>query len=147
MGDKVRAGSLILTLATEGAVSAPLGSASPATTSALAPGVAANLVSASSSLPDVMFDIAYAGPSVRKQARERGINLKLVKGSGPRGRILPDDLDAHTKGAASAASAPGNDGAGFSLLPWPKIDFSKFGRNRSQASIAHQENLRREPSP
>jgi pyruvate dehydrogenase E2 component (dihydrolipoamide acetyltransferase) len=67
---------------------------------------------------------------VRKRARERGIDLRQVKGSGPRGRILPADLETFITPSA-AAGAPSlqayTTGAGLGLLPWPKVDFSKFG--------------------
>ena len=133
LGDKVRAGSVISDSATDEAASTPAASASPAAPNASAPTAATSAVSAGSGLPDAAFDNPYAGPSVRKQARERGINLQLVKGSGPRGRILPEDLDTHAKqGAPPAVAAPG-DGAGLNVLPWPKIDFSKFGAIETKA--------------
>ena len=74
------------------------------------------------------LEVPYAGPSVRKRARELGIDLREVKGTGRRGRILPEDVANFTKApavATSARSAP--DGAGLGLLPWPKVDFAKFG--------------------
>lgn len=81
--------------------------------------------------------LPYASPSVRKFARELGVPLEEVKGSGNKGRITSDDVQAFTKqvmaGAvqtkAQAAKAPagGGSGAGLDLLPWPKVDFSKFG--------------------
>jgi pyruvate dehydrogenase E2 component (dihydrolipoyllysine-residue acetyltransferase) len=67
---------------------------------------------------------------VRKRARERGIDLRQVKGSGPRGRILPADLETFARPSAAAA-APSvqayTTGAGLGLLPWPKVDYAKFG--------------------
>ena len=77
------------------------------------------------------FRLAYAGPGVRKLARERGVDLGKVKGSGDKGRILKEDVEAYAKGAAAqpaakAAPAAGT-GAGVDLLPWPKVDFAKFG--------------------
>jgi pyruvate dehydrogenase E2 component (dihydrolipoamide acetyltransferase) len=77
-------------------------------------------------------DIPYAGPSVRKLARERGVDLRQVKGSGRRGRILPEDVANFAKApaATAAVAAPGSTAAGgaaLGLLPWPKIDFAKFG--------------------
>ena len=80
--------------------------------------------------PRWRLDIPYAGPSVRKAARERGIDLREVKGTGRRGRILPEDVANFTKAPAAAArTAPAAlaDGAALGLLPWPKVDFAKFG--------------------
>ena len=79
--------------------------------------------------------LPYASPSVRKFARELGVPLDEVKGTGNKGRITADDVQAFTKqvmaGAvqtkAQAAKAPGGSGVGMDLLPWPKVDFSKFG--------------------
>ncbi|MEI2417568.1 dihydrolipoyllysine-residue acetyltransferase [Orrella sp. JC864] len=77
--------------------------------------------------------LAHASPSVRKFARELGVNLANVQGSGPKGRITQDDVREYVKkalggvgqGAASAAGSA--DGAALGLLPWPKVDFGKFG--------------------
>jgi len=80
--------------------------------------------------------LPHASPSVRKFARELGVPLEEVKGNGPKGRISQDDVQAFTKdvmaGAmqtkAQAAKAPaGGDGAALGLIPWPKVDFAKFG--------------------
>jgi pyruvate dehydrogenase E2 component (dihydrolipoamide acetyltransferase) len=71
----------------------------------------------------------HASPSVRKVARELGVDLGRVKGSGPKGRILHTDVQAFVKGALSAAPAPAERAAapGFSVPAWPEIDFAKFG--------------------
>ncbi|MBV7482833.1 dihydrolipoyllysine-residue acetyltransferase [Bordetella sp. BOR01] len=73
--------------------------------------------------------LPHASPSVRKFARELGVNLSKVKGSGLKDRITADDVRAFVKQAlaAPAAAAGGADGAALGLLPWPKIDFTKFG--------------------
>jgi pyruvate dehydrogenase E2 component (dihydrolipoamide acetyltransferase) len=74
--------------------------------------------------------LPHASPSVRKFARELGVNLSKVKGSGPKDRITADDVRAFVKQAlaAPAAVAGGSaDGAALGLLPWPKVDFTKFG--------------------
>ena len=82
--------------------------------------------------------LPHASPSVRKYARELGVPLAEVKGAGPKGRITLDDVQAFTKSvmsgavqtAAQAAKAPaasGSSGVGLDLLPWPKVDFTKFG--------------------
>ena len=78
----------------------------------------------------------HASPSVRKFARELGVDLSKVTGTGPKARILHDDVQAYVKGAVAAfanggankAAASGSgDGAALGLLPWPKVDFAKFG--------------------
>ncbi len=83
-------------------------------------------------------NLPHASPSVRKFARELGVPLEEVKGSGPKGRITQEDVQGFTKAVmsgqastkASAAKAPasgGGDGAALGLIPWPKVDFTKFG--------------------
>jgi pyruvate dehydrogenase E2 component (dihydrolipoamide acetyltransferase) len=78
---------------------------------------------------------SHASPSVRKFARDLGVDVGRVTGTGPKGRITQDDVTAFVKGvmtgalaapAAAAAPAAGG-GAGLNLLPWPKVDFTKFG--------------------
>ena len=80
--------------------------------------------------------LPHASPSVRKFARELGVPLEEVKGSGPKRRITQDDVQDFTRSVmkgeaqtkALAAKAPaGGGGGGLNLLPWPKVDFSKFG--------------------
>jgi len=82
--------------------------------------------------------LPHASPSVRKFARELGVPIDEVKGSGPKGRITQDDVHAFTKAvmagatqtkaqAAKAPAASGGDGAALGLIPWPKVDFAKFG--------------------
>ncbi|ARP94351.1 dihydrolipoyllysine-residue acetyltransferase [Bordetella genomosp. 13] len=78
--------------------------------------------------------LPHASPSVRKFARELGVNLSRVQGSGPKSRITADDVRAYVKqalssgaGAGQAAAAGSADGAALGLLPWPKVDFTKFG--------------------
>jgi pyruvate dehydrogenase E2 component (dihydrolipoamide acetyltransferase) len=75
---------------------------------------------------------AHASPSVRRFARELGVDVGKVTGTGPKGRITQADVQAWVKGfiggaAAPAAAAPAGTGTGLDLLPWPKIDFAKFG--------------------
>jgi pyruvate dehydrogenase E2 component (dihydrolipoamide acetyltransferase) len=87
------------------------------------------------------FKAAHASPSVRKFARDLGVDLSRVTGSGPKGRILQDDVQAFVKRAltapapgASGAAAGGISGGGeLNLLPWPKVDFAKFGAVESKA--------------
>jgi pyruvate dehydrogenase E2 component (dihydrolipoamide acetyltransferase) len=137
VGDRVSEGTIILTLRTSAAAAqqpaAPAAAAAPAKPAA----PAAAPPSAEPSLSETAADILYAGPSVRKLARERGVDLRQVKGSGRRGRILPEDVANFAKApaAAAAVAAPGSaaaDGAALGLLPWPKIDFTKFGAVESK---------------
>ncbi len=87
-------------------------------------------------------NLPHASPSVRKYARELGVPLAEVKGTGPKGRITQDDIQGFTKSVmagdvrtqaqtakapAPAPAAAGGGGVGLDLLPWPKVDFSKFG--------------------
>jgi pyruvate dehydrogenase E2 component (dihydrolipoamide acetyltransferase) len=73
----------------------------------------------------------HASPSVRKFARELGVDLTRVQGSGPKGRILHADVQAFVKGALARgpaqASAKGGGALPFNLPPWPEVDFAKFG--------------------
>src|SRR4051812_9403123 len=75
------------------------------------------------------FKRAHASPSVRKFARELGVDLSQVKGSGPKGRILQEDVQSFVKQAISGGAAPAGApaGGGLNLLPWPQVDFTKFG--------------------
>ncbi|MBS1137527.1 MAG: dihydrolipoamide acetyltransferase [Proteobacteria bacterium] len=73
---------------------------------------------------------AHASPSVRRFARELGVDVALVKGTGPKGRIQKEDVQAHVKSELTRprAAAPGGAGVGgLELLPWPQVDFAKFG--------------------
>lgn len=78
----------------------------------------------------------HASPSVRKFARELGVELSRVNGTGPKGRILLDDVQSFVKGIMSGSSAAPvaatGTGMGMSLLPWPSLDFSKFGETELQ---------------
>jgi pyruvate dehydrogenase E2 component (dihydrolipoamide acetyltransferase) len=74
----------------------------------------------------------YAGPGTRRLARELGVDLGAVKGTGRKGRIQKSDVEAAAKGGAPAPAKPAAapaaaDGAGLNLLPWPTVDFEKFG--------------------
>ena len=130
VGDKVSEGTLILTLVTDSAATAiaPAAAATPAiAAAAAAPGPAAPGAK-TGTIDEAAFAQAYAGPGVRKLARELGVDLGKVKGSGNKGRILKEDIDNFAKGAPAAAAGPAGAGiGGIDLLPWPKIDFTKFG--------------------
>src|SRR6266542_1238784 len=103
VGDRVSEGTVILTLVTDAAAAQARGASSAATTEPSQAAAAPAPTSATPGIAEAAFDIPYAGPSVRKRARERGIDLRQVKGSGPRGRILPADVEAFTKPPAAAA--------------------------------------------
>ncbi|MFC0321983.1 pyruvate dehydrogenase complex dihydrolipoyllysine-residue acetyltransferase [Gallibacterium melopsittaci] len=136
-GDKVSTGSLIMRFEVAGA--APVAAApaqQPAAPAAAPAPVASAPVAASSEDVTKSASFAHATPVVRRLAREFGVNLDKVKGTGRKGRILKEDVQAYVKNAvkiaesgaaAPAAAAAGNAGAGLGLLPWPKVDFSKFG--------------------
>ena len=129
-GDKVSEGSIILVLATsEASATSGVSSPSPALaapTPAAAPAIPAP---AGGAIDEKAFALAYAGPAVRKLARELGVDLGKVTGSGNHGRIVREDVEAYAKGGAAPAKpqAAAASGGGIDLLPWPKVDFAKFG--------------------
>jgi pyruvate dehydrogenase E2 component (dihydrolipoamide acetyltransferase) len=129
-GDKVSEGSIILVLATSDAsAGAGAPAQSPAPTS---PAPAAASAAPAAALDETAFALAYAGPAVRKLARELGVDLGKVEGSGNHGRVLREDVEAFGKGGAApakpqATAASGGGVGGIDLLPWPKVDFAKFG--------------------
>ena len=169
LGDKVKQGSLVLILEADGAGSAALAAPTPAPTPAPAPAVetakqpaapattaqeapvsvataaptaAATLAAAPAHNPTTApIGLPHASPSVRKFARELGVPLAEVKGTGTKGRITEADVQAFTQAVMSgatqtvaaaaqlarASSQNANDGAGLGLIPWPKVDFAKFG--------------------
>ncbi|MBP0599216.1 dihydrolipoyllysine-residue acetyltransferase [Herbaspirillum sp. LeCh32-8] len=145
LGDKVAKGSIIATLETTGgapaaaapAASAPAPAAAPAAAPAPAPAPAAAPAIATASATSTGGK-AHASPSVRKFARELGVDLSRVPATGPKGRILQIDVQNFVKGvmagSTSVAAAPGKNGsgAGMDLLPWPSLDFSKFGATELQ---------------
>ncbi|HDZ9268680.1 TPA: pyruvate dehydrogenase complex dihydrolipoyllysine-residue acetyltransferase [Vibrio cholerae] len=138
-GDKVKTGSLIMVFEVAGAapVAAPVQAAAPAP--AAAPAQAAAPAPATSGEFQENHEYSHASPVVRRLAREFGVNLAKVKGSGRKNRILKEDVQNYVKealkrlesGAQAAASGKG-DGAALGLLPWPKVDFSKFGDTEVQ---------------
>ncbi len=130
LGDKVSAGTLVLTLETEAAATAspaPLAAAPIPPAPAPTPIAAAPTAAAAEAAPGTN---AHASPSIRRFARELGVDVAKLKGTGPKGRILKEDVQAHVKAALASTSAPTQAsaaGAGLDLLPWPQIDFAKFG--------------------
>lgn len=131
-GDKVSTGSLIMKFEIAGAAPAAAAASAPAAP-AVAPAAPAQAGSAGLSQEQVAASasFAHATPVIRRLAREFGVNLDKVKGTGRKGRIVKEDVQNYVKSAVKAfetgASASGNAGAGLGLLPWPKVDFSKFG--------------------
>lgn len=144
VGDKVSEGSVILLLesADAAAAAAPAESApapAPAAASAAPAPVAVTPAAAPSAAQTAQNEsqrIAHASPSVRRYAREQGIDLAKVVGSGPKGRILHEDLRKYLNAPVTPAAAPvaaaAGTGVGLDLLPWPKVDFAKFGPIESQ---------------
>ncbi|MFQ2167917.1 pyruvate dehydrogenase complex dihydrolipoyllysine-residue acetyltransferase [Aeromonas veronii] len=133
-GDKVSTGSLIMVFEVAGAapVAAPVAQA--AAPVAAAPVAAPAPVAQAAASSDFVANDAYvhASPAVRRLAREFGVNLAKVKASGRKGRIVKEDVQAYVKDAIKRAeSAPASAGVaggnGLGVLPWPKVDFSKFG--------------------
>jgi pyruvate dehydrogenase E2 component (dihydrolipoamide acetyltransferase) len=146
LGDKVSEGTLIAVLDADGGAAAPAPveakaeapKSAPAPAAAPAPAVpapppapAVPAAPAAAPVDAESFRISHASPSVRKFARELGVDLARVKASGPKGRILQEDVQSFVKQAMSGA-APGaaggvTGGGELNLLPWPKVDFTKFG--------------------
>ncbi|EPS4613757.1 pyruvate dehydrogenase complex dihydrolipoyllysine-residue acetyltransferase [Klebsiella michiganensis] len=133
-GDKVSTGSLIMVFEVEGAAPAAAPAAAAAPAPAAAPAQAAK-PAAHAAKAEGKSEFAendayvHATPLIRRLAREFGVNLAKVKGTGRKGRILREDVQAYVKEAVKRAeAAPAATGGGIpGMLPWPKVDFSKFG--------------------
>lgn len=91
-------------------------------------------VQAQANIHDIISGISHASPSVRKYARELGVDVNQVKGTGPKGRITQEDVQKFVKSVMSGQTSLGgsSQGSGLNLLPWPKVDFSKFGSTTRQ---------------
>ncbi len=136
-GDKVKTGSLIMTFEVEGAAPAAATSTNTAAKQESAPAkqeqkAAPASAAKAESKGEFTENDAYvhATPVIRRLAREFGVNLAKVKGSGRKGRILREDVQAYVKDAvkrAESAPAAATGGGLPGMLPWPKVDFSKFG--------------------
>ncbi|MEW5682220.1 MAG: pyruvate dehydrogenase complex dihydrolipoyllysine-residue acetyltransferase [Pseudomonadota bacterium] len=150
VGDKVSTGSLIMLFETEGgAETAPAAEATTSenTTEAkaeakteAAPAAAAPAASSAPATNDGFVEnsaYAHASPVIRRLAREFGINLAKVNGTGRKGRVVKEDVQNYVKqlvkqvesgaGAASGAASGAGSSMGFDLIAWPKVDFAKFG--------------------
>ncbi len=142
-GDKVSTGSLIMVFEVAGAAPAPAAAPAQAAAPAAAPAPKAEAPAAAAPAAPAAGDFqdndeyAHASPVVRRLAREFGVNLSKVKGSGRKSRILKEDVQNYVKEAlkrleSGAAASGKGDGAALGLLPWPKVDFSKFGETEVQ---------------
>ncbi|TAK45862.1 MAG: dihydrolipoyllysine-residue acetyltransferase [Betaproteobacteria bacterium] len=145
VGDKVSEGALILILEPAGAAAPQVNESVPPEPAAAATAKPAAAAPALPDLPlapaahprpvpreprDEILSKPHASPSIRLYARELGVDLARVPGSGPKGRILKEDVQAFVKGVIAGA-APGRAAAAaalpFNVLPWPEVDFAKFG--------------------
>ncbi len=152
LGDKVNIGDLIALIeGFAGSVSVPSASeAAAAAVAPVAPVAAAAAQATVAAAPAVALaplaahqpgaasaGLPHASPSVRKFARELGVPLDEVRGSGPKGRITAEDVQkftqsvmsgaTQTKAQSAKAPAGGGGGSELGLIPWPKVDFAKFG--------------------
>ncbi len=144
VGDNVSEGSLILLLESTLQPAAPKDAAAPATTApapAAAPASAAPppptpapepapSVAALAPAPAGEQRVSHASPSLRKFARALGVDVARVQGTGPKGRITQEDVTRFVKGVLAGSAGVATDaaaGSSLNLLPWPKVDFKKFG--------------------
>ena len=139
IGDNLSEGSVVLTLEGGSSESMPAAVATPPSPASKPAAVEPPVVRApappplSNPAPVVDASLSHASPSVRKFARELGVTIHQVKGSGQKGRITQEDVQAFVKAAMSggagspAAASSGGSLGGLNLIPWPKVDFTKFG--------------------
>ena len=141
LGDKVSEGAVVVVVAEAGAATAPAPvaapspapvSAAPAAAPAIAPVAApAKPAATTGAIDEASFSKAHASPSIRKFARELGVDLGRVKATGPKNRVMLEDVQGFVKGVMLAPPALAvsscDSGAALGLLPWPKVDFTKFG--------------------
>jgi pyruvate dehydrogenase E2 component (dihydrolipoamide acetyltransferase) len=129
-GDRVSRGALIATLAAAGPVPAAAQVAPaapvPAPSAGAAPPAASASVTSSTPQPAAgAGSVVHASPSIRRFARELGVALGSVRGSGPSGRITREDVQSFVKAALASPAAGG--AMPFALPPWPKLDFAQYG--------------------
>jgi pyruvate dehydrogenase E2 component (dihydrolipoamide acetyltransferase) len=141
IGDSISEGDVVVVLETSGAASspAPVSPASAPTPVAAAAPKSSSPAPSTTSAPaparteaSPVGGVSHASPSVRKYARELGVDVSKVIGTGPKSRVTQEDVQAYVKNimtgqAASPAGGPVPASGGLNLLPWPKIDFTKFG--------------------
>lgn len=146
LGDTVNQGDLLailegsavpMTAAAPAAMASPTLAPAPVSSATVAGPAAAAAVPAHTPAAAPQGALPHASPSVRKFARELGVPLAEVKGTGLKGRITPDDVQAFTRAIMEGSTrtqaqmakvpAPSGGGAGLDLLPWPKVDFTRFG--------------------
>jgi pyruvate dehydrogenase E2 component (dihydrolipoamide acetyltransferase) len=156
IGDSLSEGSVVITLEEAAASAASTASTaapvqvSPASSPAAAPAAAKPVAvepqiarapaapPISNTPPPVDSAVSHASPSVRKFARELGVTITQVKGSGPKDRITQEDVQAFVKAAMSAGAgnptnvSSGGSLGGLNLIPWPQVDFTKFGEIERQ---------------
>ena len=147
IGDSLSEGSVVIMLEEGASSTATAPAAAPAPVAAAVPQAKAPAVEppiklapppppVSNTPPPVDDNVSHASPSVRKFARELGVTVSQVKGTGPKGRITQDDVQAYVKAAMSgggnAGAASGGSLGGLNLIPWPKVDFAKFGEIERQ---------------
>ncbi len=136
VGDKVSDGTLIMMIET----SASTASAAPITApqavvaapAAKTAPVAVAAPAAPSAISTTPSGSAHASPSIRRFARELGVDLTLVKGSGEKGRVTKDDVQNFVKQSLAQPRGPATGNALPGLLPWPDVDFAKFGEIESK---------------
>ncbi|MEW6688158.1 MAG: dihydrolipoyllysine-residue acetyltransferase [Pseudomonadota bacterium] len=135
VGDKVSEGSLLLKLepsaAGEAAAPAPVAEKPKEIAAPAAPSFIPRPDPVPVEPREATGSLPHASPSIRKFARELGVDLARVRGSGPKGRILKEDVQGFVKGVLAAkpapAAAPAGKGGGLEVLAWPEVDFAKFG--------------------
>ena len=147
LGDLVSEGSVVVLLEASGSLIPAVSQAMTTAQSAVSPPVATvaptpvpqvpvssvtqQSTTSVTSMPDIRATVSHASPTVRKYARELGADINQIKGTGPKGRITQEDVRIFIKQILSAPktapAAPVNAGSGLNLLPWPKVDFKKFG--------------------
>ena len=144
VGDKVQTGSLVFVFSTGAAapaavaatpapVAAPAPAAAPATTQAPVAAASAPAVAVSDNEVTQSAAFAHASPVVRRLAREFGVDLSKVTGTARKGRVQREDVQNYVKNIIAQVTAgkgsvtSSGNSVGFDLIPWPKVDFSKFG--------------------
>lgn len=137
VGDKVTEGVLIVTMQASGAAAqaaqtAPAAMPAPQAAAPAAPAPKSAAAAAPATATVTASGTAHASPSIRRFARELGVNLAQVKGSGEKGRVTKDDVQNFVKRSLAGGGATSGGGALPGLLPWPEVDYAKFGAIESK---------------